>query len=80
MIKLGQIIDTETKGLHYLEDFQGNQIVIPQLSITQSFDVEILEFDGDTPKTFLEARTLILDLNVPSEKSIRERLTELAGI
>ena len=28
MIKLGQIIDTETKGLHYLEDFQGNQIVL----------------------------------------------------
>jgi hypothetical protein len=81
MIKLGQIVDTEYKGLHYLEDYQGRQHVIPQLTMTQSFDVEVLEFDeSNNPIQFIEAKTLELNLNIPSEKSIRERLTELAGL
>lgn len=77
MIKIGQIIDSETKGLHYLEDYKGRQHVIPQLTMIQSFDVEVLEFYRGKPVRFIESKTLVLNLNNLNGKTIREALTEL---
>jgi len=77
MIKIGQIIDSETQGLHYLEDYKGKQHVIPQLTMTQSFDVEVIEFDRGKPVRFIESKTLVLNLNNLNGKTIREALTEL---
>lgn len=78
MIKIGQIIDKETKGLNYLETSKGELIVIPNVSMTQEFIIELIDFDElDNPIAYIEERELTLDLDALEGKSIREALAEL---
>lgn len=78
MIKIGQIIDKETKGLNYLETSRGELVGITQVSGTQEFTIELVDFDElDNPIAYIEERELTLDLNTLEGKSIREALTEL---
>ena len=78
MIKIGQIIDKETKGLNYLETSKGELVVIPQLRMTEEFTIELIDFNElDEAISYVEERDLTLDLNTLDGKSIREALTEL---
>jgi len=81
MIKLGQLIDKITLGEQFL--ITASNSIIKQ-TITDSKHIilcEVLEFDeGNKPIRFIESKEIELDFDNLNGKSIRERLTELAGI
>lgn len=81
MIKLGQLIDKLTLGEQFLITSK-NEII--NQTITNGKHIilcEVLEFDADnTPIRFIESKEVELDLDNLNGKTIRERLTELAGI
>jgi len=81
MIKLGQLIDKTTLGEQFLITSK-NEII--NQTITDSKHIilcEVLEFDEDNnPIRFIESKEVELDLDNLNGKTMRERLTELAGI
>lgn len=81
MIKLGQLIDKITLGEQFL--ITASNSIINQ-TITDGKHIilcEVLEFDeGNKPIRFIESKEIELDFDNLNGKSIRERLTELAGI
>lgn len=81
MIKLGQLIDKITLGEQFL--ITASNSIINQ-TITDSKHIilcEVLEFDeGNKPIRFIESKEIELDFDNLNGKSMRERLTELAGI
>ena len=72
-IKIGHIIDSETKGEKYCETFQGvvtkNEIVLPV-----SFECAVMEFDGDRAIAHVENLTFELTPEEIENTSIREAL------
>jgi hypothetical protein len=75
MIKIGQIIDKDTLGTKYLETYKGELLVIPELSMTETFLIEVLEFDNNTPISFIESKEITLNLN-ELQKSIRQEIED----
>lgn len=72
-IKIGHIIDSETKGSKYCETFQGvvikNEIVLPA-----SFECAVMEFDNDRAIAHVENLTFELTPEEIENTSIREAL------
>lgn len=81
MIKIAQIIDKATKGQEFLITYKDE--IINQ-TITEGIVTvicEVIEFDeAGKPITFINELELELDLDNLGSKTIREKLTELAGL
>lgn len=75
MIKIAQIIDKETLGQKYLETYKGELLVIPELSLVETFLVEVMEFEGDTPVSFIESKEVTLNIN-ELQKPIRQEIED----
>lgn len=64
MIKIGQIMDKESKGLNYLENYHGQHVVIPQPQMIETFIAEVIRFDElNKPVEFIREIEVIIDLN-----------------
>lgn len=81
MIKLGQLIDKTTLGEQFLITSK-NEIINQTITVGKHIILcEVLEFDEDNkPIRFIESKEVELDLDNLNGKTMRERLTELAGI
>lgn len=81
MIKLGQLIDKTTLGEQFLITSK-NEIINQTITDCKHIIVcEVLEFDEDNnPIRFIESKEIELDFDNLNGKTMRERLTELAGI
>lgn len=81
MIKLGQLIDKTTLGEQFLITSK-NEIINQTITDGKHIIIcEVLEFDEDNkPIRFIESKEVELDLDNLNGKTMRERLTELAGI
>lgn len=81
MIKIAQIMDKATKGQEFLITYKDE--IINQ-TITEGIVTvicEVIEFDeAGKPITFINELELELDLDNLGSKTIREKLTELAGL
>ena len=79
MIKIGQIMDKETKGLGYLDTYK--EIILNQTigKGVHVFEAEVLEFEGDNPVNYVESKELEIDLDKLEGKTIRELFTESIG-
>ncbi len=72
-IKIGHIIDSETKGSIYLESFKG-EVLKNEVTLPASFECAVMEFDGDRAIAHVETITLELLPEEIAERSIREAL------
>jgi hypothetical protein len=59
---IGQIMDKDTFGTKYLENYKGEVIDNSGLGESETFTVEIMEFENGVPFKFLEQRDITLDL------------------
>lgn len=78
-IKIGHIIDSETKGEKYCETFQGvvtkNEIVLPV-----SFECAVMEFDNDRAIAHVDTVIIELTPEMVEGKSIRDALEIARGV
>ena len=73
MIKIGHIIDSETRGSIYLETFKG-EVLKNEITLPTNFECAVMEFDGDRAIAHVDNITLELLPEEVAERSIREAL------
>jgi hypothetical protein len=73
MIKIGHIIDAETKGQVYLETFTG-EVIKNEITLPANFECAVMEFDGERAIAHIETIVLELTAEEVEGKTIREAL------